>query len=262
MSNTCFISGEEGPVSEILCDGKVYFISEKLTDEHPVKAIKKMITDKIDSDKNAKTKLITKIEDMAKSMGVSKDELIKILGGKVPTENEQSESALISESSPLQPSQPQSLKPQSQQPKKISDKPVDDGFKAVDGSLKSSNRTSMNIESGAGDYVTPAVPAYSSVKTKDNKTVIETNKKVKTVDNVLISKSDMGTTAIAVAPNDVNSVNRIITAVDKQTNSLIRAGASGRENSAKECPVCKGSGITVINNKVCIKCNGSGFIFI
>jgi hypothetical protein len=212
-----------------------------------------MITDKIENDKNKKTGLITKIEDMAKSMGVSKDELIKILGGKVPSADDDKEEVAA---------KPVQIQPQQTQQPQQSKQPQDDGFKTVDGSLKSSSRTNLRVDSDANDYIAPAVPAYSVVKNKDNQTVIETNKKVKTVDNVMMSKSDMGTTAIAVAPGNVGEINKVITAVNKQTHELIRANASGNGNTARECPVCKGSGITVINSKVCVKCNGSGFIFV
>lgn len=244
MSKTCFITGKEVPIVQFLFNETVYHISEELSDEHSVKAIKAMITDKIDSGKNQQKELIVKIEDMAKSMGITKDELVKMLGGTAQHVKDESESAPV-------PIQQVLRKPQSE----------DDGFKSVEGNLKSTSRARMSMEEGANDYVTPAVPAYSAVKTGDNKLVTETNKKVKTVDNVMFSKSDMGTTAIAIAPTDSNNVNKTISAVNKQTHALIRPNASGNENQAKECPVCKGSGITVINGKVCIKCNGSGFIF-
>ena len=186
---------------------------------------------------------------MAKSMNVSKEDLLAMLGGKVKTD-------VLEEAPPIVPKQTI-----------VKQGNAEDGFKEVDGELKSNSRASLSIEEGAGDYVTPAAKAYSTVKTKDGKMVVETNKKVKTVGDVHLSKSDMGTTAIAIAPTNSDGINRVITAVDKRTMDLVRGGASGGGRDgvgggqARECPLCKGTGITQINNKVCVKCNGSGFIF-
>ena len=249
MPNACFITDKEVPTVEFLFNNNVYHISEELSDEHSVKVIKQMITDKIESSKNQKKELLFKIEDMAKSMGVSKEELIKILGGNVPNQDDNIKTI------------DQVQKDVKQEVQKPTNKQEDDGFKPVDGGLKSSSRASLSIEEGTGDHITPAVPAYSTVKSGD-KVITETNKKVKTVDNVMFSKSDMGTTAIAIAPTDSGNVNKVISAVNRQTHALIRPNASGNENQAKECPVCRGSGITIINKKVCTKCNGSGFIFV
>ena len=251
MLGVCFVTGKECTVIDFIIDGTIYKVSEELSDENSVKALKNMILEKIESGKNQKKELVTKIEDMAKSMGVSKDDLLAMLGGKVKTDTD-----VLEEAPPIV-------------PKQIIVKQGDpnDGFKEVDGELKSNSRASLSIEEGAGDYVTPAAKAYSTVKTKDGKMVVETNKKVKTVGDVHLSKSDMGTTAIAIAPTNSDGVNRVITAVDKRTMDLVRGAASGGNRTgvvggtARECPVCKGSGITQINNKICVKCNGSGFIF-
>jgi hypothetical protein len=246
----CFVSGEEGPTTEIMVDGKVYLVSEKLADEHPMKIIKQMIIGKIESGKNQQKELITKIEDMAKSMNVSKDELIKMLGGNFKPPQVEDDQPIVKSTSITK------------------SETVDDGFKSVDGNLKSAS-ANVSFEDGAGDYAASSLPAFSSIKGKDNKIITETNKKVKTIDNVHISRSDMGTTAIAVADSNSDNINKVITAVDKRTFDLIRGGASGGGRiggggggSAKECPLCKGSGITQINSKICAKCNGSGFIFL
>jgi hypothetical protein len=251
MQGLCFITGKECEVTDFIVDGKVYKISEELSEENSVKALKKMISDKIESGQSQKKELVTKIEDMAKSMGVSKEDLLAMLGGKAKTDTD-----VLEEAPPIIPKQTV-----------VKQGDPNDGFKAVDGELKSNSRASLSVEEGAGDYVTPASKAYSTVKTKDGKMVVETNKKVKTVGDVHLSKSDMGTTAIAIAPTNSDGVNRVISAVDKRTMDLVRGSASGggRDNvgggQARECPLCKGTGITQINNKVCVKCNGSGFIF-
>ncbi len=257
MEGLCFITDKKCEVIEFMYDKKVFLVSEKLSEDHPVKAIKLMIAEKIDSGSKKKTELITKIEDMAKAMNISKEELLKMLGGPSTAEPEEE---LTTEGPAVK------VEPVKVEPVKVEQKQKDDGFKEVDGGLKSVAKASLNIDSEAGEFVTPASRAYG-LKTKDNKEVIETNKKVKSVDNVLISKSDMGTTAIAIAQTDSNGVNKLITAVHPQTKDLIRGAVSGGNrvgvvgSTARECPVCKGSGITQINNKVCIKCNGSGFIF-
>jgi hypothetical protein len=242
MKEMCFLTDVECDVVDFLHDGLVYKISESIADESPVKVIKNMIVDKIESNKSKKTGLLTRIEDMAKSMGVSKDELIKMLGGGINNSNN---------------SQPQQVKQQIN----IKKNDEDDGFKEVDGSLKSS-AAKVSVDRDSGDYIAPSLPAYNSVKDKDGKQVVESDKKVKTVDNIIISKSSMGTTTIAISPTNSENVNKLISEVDRRTNELIRGNATGDRNQAKECPLCKGTGITQINKKVCTKCNGSGFIFL
>ena len=45
MQGVCFITGKECEVTDFIVDGKVYRVSEELSDDNSVKALKKMISD-------------------------------------------------------------------------------------------------------------------------------------------------------------------------------------------------------------------------
>ena len=230
----CILTGDESEdIMEIIIDGNIYYVCAKMADEYSLKKLKEMIQQKLEENKTNKTKILTKIDEMAAEYNMTKEELIKMLGGKT-------EATVVKE------------------PHKQDKIEKDNGleFKNVDGSLKSEIRANINAEEGIayGD------PAYSIVKDKDGNQVNESNKKVAKIDNnMIIEKSDMGVTTLSIVHQNSKNINELITAVD-ENNNLIRANITGKGNKARDCPMCRGTGITF--NKVCPKCSGKGFIIL
>jgi hypothetical protein len=237
----CILSGSTEKLIEVTVDDKKYHVSEEIADEMPLKKIIERIREKLKDESNKSKELLTKMEDMAKSMGMSKEELIKILGGSVQTQNQTQIQTV------------QQIKVKDQNENGLE-------FKEVDGSLKSTIKANINLDEG----VSAIMPAYTDVKDENKQSVREVGKKIAKVgDNVIIEKSNMGTTTIAVINQNAHEVNKSINAVDSD-GKLIRGKVFGKANanSAKECPVCKSSGINTVNHQVCPKCKGVGYIYL
>jgi hypothetical protein len=227
----CFISDNEDNLTDIIVNGTIYKISEKLTEDYPLKQIKDMILKKITEEEDKKKNALLIIESALSTLGISKEAFGHLLLGG---------------NKPLPQNVPQNIPQTTPQDK-------DDGFKEVDGSLKSVIRANIHTEDG----VAGVRPAYNDIKDKDKKSVIEEGKKVKNIgENTTISKSNMGTTIVTITDNDPK-LDKLLRQVDGNYE-LVRKNISGGQ--AAECSFCDGTGITKIGSKLCPKCKGSGFI--
>jgi hypothetical protein len=233
----CFLTGKEGDVVSITVDGNNYDILEDYADEKTMKQLKEEIRQKVESEKDKQSLILSKLDDMAAEMGMSKDELIMVMGGGKPKEE-------LKEEPKSQPNQ----KPKN-----------DDGlqFREVeDTGLKSE----IKVNIVAGDGVSAGGSAYSTVKDGDGKLVTESDKKIAKIDDGhIVEKSNMGTTHMSIVVNSSKDINDIITATDDEHN-LIRSNITGRSNKARDCPMCRATGITM--KQTCPKCKGSGFIIL
>lgn len=250
MTNTCFISGTSDKLMRISVDGKEYFVSEDIADSCTAKQLNEKIRTKLVETANKKVSILAQVDDMAKGMGVSKEELIKILGGVMPG-SEPFKSTVEPEESTPAPSKMVAVK--------IEKKDQDEGFRSVEGGLVSPIRSRVNIE---GEGISGTVPGYSVVKDGSNKAVVESDKKVKTIgNNTMIIKSNMGTTAIQVNSGDATKINKSISQTDAYGNLVRKSATGGHGSQGSECSLCRGTGFTTINQQTCPKCNGVGFIY-
>lgn len=235
----CFLTDKEGNVVNITVDGNNYDILEDYADEKTMKQLKTEIRVKIENDKNKQSLILSKLDDMAAEMGMSKDELIMVMGGVKPKDVE---------------SEPE---PESE-PKKVA-KREDDGLQFRDVE-ESGLKSEIKANVVSGDGVSAGGSAYSTVKDKDGKLVTESDKKIAKIDDGhIVEKSNMGTTHMSIVVNSSKDINDIITATDDEHN-LIRSNITGRSNKARDCPMCRGTGITM--KQTCPKCKGSGFIIL
>lgn len=257
MPDTCFISGTSEKLMQIMVDGKSYFVSEDIADTCTAKQLNEKIRTKLAEDSNKNSSILAQLDDMAKNMGVSKSELIAILGGKIPGEDIVQQ--VVEPDEVIAPSKLTKVN--------INKVPAstDDGFRTVDGSLASPIRARVNIDSSAGT-ISGVVPGYSTVRDGNNKSVVESDKKVKTIKDgagrvdTMIIKSNMGTTAIKVSSKNATEINKAISQTD-QFGNLIRKSATGGngQTTGAECSLCRGTGFTAINQQTCPKCEGVGY---
>lgn len=246
----CFLTDKECQVIDISYDGSTYFVDEAIADENPLKKIREMIQDKIDKTNKEKSEALDLLSQACDKLGISKEALGNLLLGKenksTTAEPTSSEKTTKSEH-------------KSEQTKNKLKNQDDDGFIPVDGSLKSDIKTSVNSEEGIG----AALPAYNTVHDKDGSSIREEGKKVKRLDDAVISKSNMGTTVIRMDHRKASEIEPLLKQVDGNGN-LVRAATSGRGflSGAKtiDCPMCQGSGIARIGYQKCPKCDGSGLI--
>lgn len=240
-NNSCYLSDKtDCKLTEVTVDGILYFINEEIADEYSLKKLKEQILEKKKEKEQEKEQALETITKACESLGIDKEALARLLlGQKEPSQ-------------PSQPSQPD------QSQRKIQ---KDDGFIEVDGTLKSSIKANINAEEG----VSATIPAYSRVTDKDGNLISEEGKKIKKVDDALISKSSMGTTVIRIDHRNGNEIDKVLKQVDENYN-LVRASVSGRGfmsgSRTIDCPLCGGSGISKINSNKCPKCDGIGSILI
>lgn len=251
-NNKCFLSNKtDCELTEVLINGTTYHVDENLTEEHSLKKLKEMILEKINEESAKKEKAMDDLTAAVAALGISKEELGMMLLGKKAQEPAAQEPATqesqVESTAVIKPT----TKPQSK----------DEGFVEVDGTLKSKSMN-VNAEEGIGG----TMPAYTNVNDKEGKKIIETNKKVKRLDDGgIVEKSDMGTTIIRVQGQDPG-LDKMLQQIDPDTGELIRAAVSGSGKASGrqtvECTLCGGSGITKIGHKTCPKCNGTGIIHV
>ncbi len=254
MSDKCYLTGATEKLMQVVVDGTTYYVSEEIGDSCSAKQLNEKIRTKKSEEGNKVSCILAQMDDMAKTMGVSKEDLIKILGGKLPGEIREVE-AVVEKAEPKLTLV--KVQPQPQQPK-------DDGFREVQGGLTSPIRARVNIDNSQG-AISGSVPAFSSVRDNNSKVVIESDKKVKTVgegnNKTLITKSNMGTTAIKVGGRKADEINKTISQLDHDHNLVRKSITGGPGSQGSECPVCRGTGFTQINQSTCIKCDGVGVIY-
>lgn len=245
-NKSCFLTGESDcELTDLTVSGTTYWIKEDIADEYPLKKLKAMIQDKLDELQKGeleaakkKEEAVERIADAAKELGITKEDLGRLLLGQT------------------KPEQPdQGRLPAPQQKAKRSDK----GFAEVDGNLK----TGVNAKVSADSKLPPAMPGYNQVEDREGKTVQESNKRVKKIDDGIVQKSDFGTTVIRIDKRSGNELDRVLREVDDAGN-LTRAATAGRGQfsgtNTVDCPLCRGSGVNRINYKKCAKCDGIGTI--
>ena len=263
MANVCFLTGATEKLIDVTVDGTVYWVTEEIADSCSMKQLNEKIRAKVAEGKNKKASLLASIEEMAKTHGCSREELIAVLGGKMQTD-EVIEPEV--ESEPETPKMQQQVIPRSPLGATKKDKPKsqDDGFREVDGGLISPIRAGVRIEnsSDSGHQIAGSMPAHStSIKEEGKK--VKTIKGDKNTGDTMIIKSNMGTTAIKVNSKDAYHLNKTISEVDRSTQYLVRKNITGGVgNAGNECPMCRGTGFTLINNSTCPKCDGVGVIYL
>ena len=247
----CFITGEKDcELTEINYNSKVYLISDAICEEMSFKKLCEMINkkeeeilEKSKEEENKKNDTLNKIKELCAVMGITPQALSDLIGGSPNqttnnvTPKEIAESA-VKKCAPRKP----------------------DGFKEVDGSLRSDIKIAVKSEG----ELPGAMPGYSSVKDGD-RTIRETNKKVKRVnENTIVEKSDMGTTVIQIDHRSGREIEQMLRQVD-ENGELVRAAVAGSGRvSGKQtisCPLCGGTGISKIGYENCKKCEGSGIIY-
>jgi len=239
----CFITDKECKTTDISYEGETYYVEEELAEDNSLKKIRDMIKNKIESIQKEKEDAMGMLEMACSKLGLSKEDIGRMLLGN--------------NSAP-----PQVASPPENEPKVIVEKPIkvkDDGFQEVDGDLKSEIKANVSSEQGIGE----AMPAYSTIHGEDGKSVREEGKRVKRLDDAIITKSNMGTTVIRMDHRSGKEIESLITELDNDGN-LVRASASGSGRASGQrtidCPLCGGSGITRINHQKCPKCGGTGII--
>lgn len=241
----CFLTDSECATTEVSVDGVIYNISEAIADEYPLKKIKEMIKEKLEKQKNNKVEIISKIEEMAKSMNMSVEEMMKTLG--ITPTHTPTPALAPTKYTATQVAQYSDLE-----------------FKAVDGGLKSTiSKHVRSVSNEYGDVPPPGIAPFGNIRDKEGKGVVEEGKMVAVKDNMMISKGSMGITTVSVKSTDASQFNKMVSAVDKETNMLIRPEISSAYGDAtKSCPVCDGTGFHPMIKGICPKCGGSGFIIL
>jgi len=242
----CFLSNENDcELTDITVDGILYWIKEDIADEYPLKKLKQMIIDKLNEEENKKEQIVQQLTKAIEQLGISKKDLGRLLLGESqpapePETNNQDESNSGSKNKMVK----------------------EDGFVEVDGELKSKIRANVRTES---DVPQGGMTAYSTINHKDEEgksvRVVETNKRVKKLENSIITKSDFGTTSISISNRPSTEIERELRQVDSEGN-LIRGSIVGDSSGSRtsECNLCRGTGYSRANQKPCQKCGGTGFI--
>lgn len=254
MSNEkCFLSDKEDcELTDVTVNGKTYWIDEEIADEHPLKKLKAMIQEKLDASEKKKEEAISAIAEAAQTLGLSKEDLGRMLLGDKGQ-------------APVQTESPQTTVPAKASPRAVATNNNDDDWEEVDGTLPTNLKVRTNRVSNEHGQVGGGMPAHSSFTDENGKTVSEQNKKVKKLKNGIVEKSNMGTTVIRMEHRSGHEVDRMLRDIDEQ-GYLTRAAVSGTGSASgartMECNLCGGSGITKIGHKECPKCGGTGIILI
>jgi len=248
----CFLTGESDcDLTDLTVDGVIYWIKEDIADEHPLKKLKQLIKDKLEElDKEKleveqkKNEAVARIAEAAKDLGISKEDLGRLLLG---------------EKGLTQPEEPEAQVPAVVAPKEIQARKSDKGFTEVDGDLK----TGVSAKVSADNELPPAMPGYSRVEDGEGRAIHEGNKRVKKLEDGIVQKSDFGTTIIRIDKRSGSELDKILKETDDQYNLTRAATAgSGHLSGSKtiDCPLCRGSGVNRVNYEKCAKCGGVGTI--
>jgi hypothetical protein len=238
----CFLSGSVDNLSKINVDDADYYFDEEKYSDLSVKSIKEEIRKKRDESANKVTIMAEAFKIEAQKYGISLDDFIKQLtNGEIDISKINADKAR-SESVKTNPSDAPTVKlPAIKQP------PVDDGFKSVTGELVSPT-ANFTAEEG----ISGAMPAHQT-PTINGKRIVEEDKQVKKVGNVLITRSkNLGETRIAINSVDAADFNKRMNATTPDYELV------NSHKNRRECPLCHGSGIH--RDSVCPKCKGSGLI--
>lgn len=232
--NKCFLTDSTEHLAIISVDGLDYHYDESKFGDLSVNTLKTKIREKKSAQSSKLDSLAKAFEIEAKNHGISIDELIlKITGGKGIAHNTVAEQPTTPVQRPLAP---------------LVGKPApttavsDDGFKPIDGSIVSTIKANVVAEEG----VSGAMPGHSLP-------VVEKNKKAKIVDGTAITKGEFGETQIII--RNVNSKD-----TDNQLRTVQDYELVHHAKKSRQCPLCKGSGITI--GRQCGKCKGAGIITI
>jgi len=249
MPKSCIISGSTDNLTDISVDGETYWISEEIADEYSLKKLRELIKEKINeklAEKDNKRKLfLQKMEEVADSLGISKEEAIAAFGVG-PTDKP----AKSPQETPEQTATPEqaAVKPK---PKSKSD----EKFVEVPGNLTSKINASINDESGGS---ASTMPAYGRVEDEKGQQVVESNKRMRKLDDdTIMTKSDFGESQISIVPQNSHEIGQYLTQVSEEKD-LVRGNISGR-NAARECTMCRGTGFHPITKKLCPRCKGLGY---
>jgi len=239
----CIITNESDcELTDLTVDGVDYWIKEDLADELPLKKLKEMVRNKILEKEQKKNEAIERISKAAEDLGISKEDLGRLLLGQNNNSNNSNNSQNTTNNRQL-------TKP----------KVIDKGFEEVDGELKNGVSARVKVE---GD-LPPSLPGYSSISDNDGNTIRESNKRIKKLEDGIVQKSDFGTTVIRIDKRSGSELDRLLRSVDENGN-LTRASVAGGDyvSGAKtiDCPMCRGSGVNRVNYQKCVKCDGAGTI--
>lgn len=244
-SEKCFITGKvDCDLTEIMFEGKVYMIDEELADEHPLKKVKQMISDKLSEVEKDKEDALAMLGTACEKLGINKADLGRLLlgGGAQP----EAAAPAATPETPAVTAEVVTIDKES-------------GFEEVDGSLQTKSNPNVNAEEG----ISVGGQAYARVNDEEGRSIVEDNKKIKRLDDAVVTKSSMGTTVIRMDHRKAHEIEPLLKQVDSDGN-LVRAASSGKGylsgQKTIECPLCRGSGITRVGYKKCPKCGGTGII--